>query len=53
MLIWFLCVKGFLFILYYNRNGSKIEIVSLVYDDLNNFLMEKVFDYYDYYNVKV
>lgn len=44
MLIWFLCVKGFLFILYYNRNGGKIEIVSLVYDDLNNFWMDKVFD---------
>lgn len=44
MLIWSLCVKGLLFILYHNQNGSKIEIVSSVYDDLNNFLMEKAFD---------
>lgn len=44
MLIWSLCVKGLLFILYHNQNGSKIEIVSSVYNDLNNFLMEKAFD---------
>lgn len=52
MLIWSLCVKGLLFILYHNQNGSKIEIVSSVYDDLNNFLMEKAFDYYDHHNAK-